>query len=270
MSRLSDNAIGLSSGNSLLAALPEADYRKLLPYLKQVPLATHEVLYQFNEPVRQIYFVNSGVASCVMGSQAGASVGVGLIGAEGVLGSESVLEWARSLTCVTVQASGSAWRIPADVFRLEFQRGGALQDLMLRHLQALAVQASQSVLCNSFHHVEAQLCRWLLMVHDRIDSDGFKVTHEVVSSILGTRRASVTEAACALRQAGLIDYQRGHVVIHDRQGLESKACECYAVIRDHYDQLLGQQAPAWPISDLCTTACTEFKHPVKRAVIPAA
>jgi len=232
-----------SKTNQLLAALPPADYERLMPHLKPHNMAAGHVLYQVREPIQRVYFLTGGMVSLVLTSEEGTDVEVGVIDSEGVVGGGAALTDSTSIHHTVMQIGGSSVYLPAAIFKAEFQRGGALQDLVLRHWQFLSVQASQCVLCNRLHSVEERLARWLLMVHDRVRRDEIDLTQEFLGDMLGSRRAGVTVAAGILRAGGMIDYKRGQIFILDRKKLEDTACACYREIYDQGRQLLHWKRP---------------------------
>jgi CRP-like cAMP-binding protein len=172
-------------------------------------------------------------------TRAGASVEVGLIGDEGVAGLPAILRVNTAPYRVAVQLPGNAVRFRADIIRDAFNRGGRLQDLLLRYMHTLLMQISQSAACNRFHTVEERLCRWLLVCHDRGHSDVLSLTQEFLSQMIGAPRTSVTEIAGVLQRANLISYSRGKIRILNRPGLEAASCECYGVVRGSIDEFLA-------------------------------
>jgi len=142
-----------------------------------------------------------------------------------------------------VQSAGSAYRLPGEVMKAEFRRGGAMQHLMLRYTQSLITQMAQTAVCNRHHSVDQQLCRWLLLSIDRLPAPEITMTQELIANMLGVRREGVTEAAGKLQKAGVISYRRGHIKVLDRPKLEKMSCECYAVVRRETDRLLPLVAP---------------------------
>jgi CRP-like cAMP-binding protein len=176
----------------------------------------------------------------------GKAAEVGVVGKEGMLGLPVFLGTDRSSGQSFSQVPGESLRLGADAFRAAIQRSRALVDLLHRYTQALFTQVSQSAACNSLHSIEERCCRWLLMTHDRVETDEFVLTQEFLAIMLGVRRASVAEVAGKLQQAGLIHYRRGQMRILDRQGLEATACECYSVIRAEYERLLPYLTPSEP------------------------
>lgn len=162
---------------------------------------------------------------------------MGLVGNEGMVGVSAVLGGTET-KIATIQAQGDALRMSADVLREEFRRAGPLQSAMLRYTHGLMAQVSQSVVCNVRHPVEVRLARWLLMYHDRLDRNDFEMTHEFMAAMLGVRRASISEVAMKLQEKGFITYERGHIRIIDRPGLETFVCECYSVVKEFFEKLL--------------------------------
>ena len=225
--------------NKILAALPGKEYDRLLPRLTPVSLPQGEVLYEMDDRIRHVYFVNTGVVSLVTHLKEGAGVEVGLVGNEGMVGLCIALGDDVSPNQAIAQIAGHGMQMEAAALREELKGGGLLQPLLLRLTLALLKQVSQSAACNRSHHVAERLARWLLTCHDRVEGDELKLTQEFIAEMLGTRRAGVSEAASILQGAGLIRYTRGHITVTDRAGLEELACECYGVVKAEYDRLLG-------------------------------
>jgi CRP-like cAMP-binding protein len=225
--------------NRLLAHLREADQERLEPHLQTLTLEYKRSLYRAHEPIEFVYFIESGVASLVNTLQNGAAAEVGTIGNEGMVGLPVLLGEIEAPTSVYVQVPGSGLRMSATIFEAELDRSVSLRRMMLRYAHAMFNQVAQSAACAHFHPLERRCCRWLLMTHDRMLSDEFLLTHEFLSMMLGVRRAGVTEAAGALQRAGLIRYRYGVVTILDRDALEKRSCECYAVTKAEFDRLLG-------------------------------
>lgn len=223
-------------GNRFLDALPRAAYERLLPDMKLLSLAQEEILDTPGAPSRYVYFPTTAVISmlCTMGN--GKRVETGMVGNEGTTAAPVCLGADTTPPLSIVQVAGEVIRIRAPKLKREFDRGGALHDLLLRYVHALVAQISQSVGCNSYHLLEARLSRWLLIARDRVPSDELVLQHEFLANMLGTGRSAVTIAAGALRAAGLIHYARGKVTIIDREGLEASACECYGVVRAAYER----------------------------------
>jgi hypothetical protein len=169
----------------------------------------------------------------------GASVEVGMVGNEGMFGVCVFLGSVSTPLEAVVQLPGDGMRMRADVLKREFQKGGRLQDLLLRYTQLFITQIAQTAACNRVHTVEVRLAKWLLMCQDRANSKDLALTHEFIATMLGTRRAGITEAANQLRGEGLINYRRGHVTVTDRDGLEALSCECYLLMKKEFDRLVG-------------------------------
>jgi CRP-like cAMP-binding protein len=209
-----------------------------------VTLGLKELIYEPDTPIPYIYFPNSGVTSILTTMKNGKAAEVGTVGKEGMLGLPVFLGTDRSSGRSFSQVPGESLRLGADAFRVAIQQSRALVDLLHRYTQALFTQVSQSAACNSLHSIEERCGRWLLMTHDRVETDEFVLTQEFLAIMLGVRRASVAEVAGKLQQAGLIHYQRGQMRILDRKGLEATSCECCGVIRAEYERLLPYLAPS--------------------------
>lgn len=228
-------------GNLLLASLPHDDLARLLPHLSLVELSLDEVIVNPDEPVQHVYFPAGAIISLVSLMENGAAVETGLVGREGVAGLPAFLGVCTTPMRSLVQIAGAAYRLKAGVARAEFERGGGLRTVVNRYFHALFVEISQSAACNRLHHTEGRLARWLLMTSDALDSDSLALTHEFISTMLGIRRAGVTEAAIALRDLRLIDYNRGLIQIIDRPRLQELACECYDVVRREFGRVFDEQ-----------------------------
>jgi CRP-like cAMP-binding protein len=225
--------------NRLLAALPRDEYDRLHPNLVKVSLPLKEILYEANGPIPHVFFPLNGVVSLVILMESGFTLEVGTIGNEGMVGTPVFLGSESSPTRAISQVPGEALRMEAKVFQEEMKRGGPLYDLVQRYTQAMINQISQSTVCNRRHSVQKRMCRWLLMSHDRVGSDEFQLTQEFLSQMLGVRRPTVSAVAGILQKAGLLTYHRGRMTILDRKGLEAASCECYQVVREELDRLLG-------------------------------
>ncbi|HWW76010.1 MAG TPA: Crp/Fnr family transcriptional regulator [Pyrinomonadaceae bacterium] len=225
--------------NRLLAALPRDEYERMLPQLGHVSFKLGEVVYESGGQMEHIYFPTSAIVSLLYLMENGASAEMGMAGREGLVGVALFMGGNTMPNRAVVQSAGGAVRMRAQVLRDEFARGGAFQRLLLRYTQALLTQMSQTAVCNRLHAIEQQLCRWLLLSHDRLDSDELVMTQELIANMLGVRREGVTAAAGRLQEQGLISYVRGRIRILDRRGLEASACECYKVVKDEYGRLLG-------------------------------
>lgn len=227
--------------NNLLAALPSNDYERLVPHLKLVSLPTRQVIYEPGEPITHIYFPQNAVISIVTSMKDGSTVEVGIVSNEGMVGIPVILGGKATTTKAFVQIAGAGMQIEADVLRAEFNRSGAIQNLLLRYVRAIYTELTQSCACNRLHALEARLARWLLTVSDRLQSEDFPLTQEFIAQMLGVRRSGVTVAASTLSRGKMIRYQRGQINILNREDLEATSCECYRVIQNEFARLLGNQ-----------------------------
>lgn len=225
--------------NHLLAGLPEEDYQRLLPQLEPVVLELGQVVYQNAQQLEYLYFPTSAMVSLLYTMADGMTAEVGITGNEGVVGIALFLGGDTAPNQAIVQIAGAALRLAAKTVQMEFKRGEAFQQVLLRYTQALITQISQTAICNRLHPVEQRFCRWLLLSHDRVKSDKLEMTQELIATMLGGRRESVTVVAGRLQDKSLIHYARGHITILDRKGLEATVCECYEVVKTEYQRLLG-------------------------------
>ena len=214
--------------NRLLAALPAADYTRILPSLTVVPLKLKDILHKPGEPIRDVYFPGGGFCSMLAVLEDGSMVEVATIGREGVVGISAVLDGTPVTSAAMVQGeTDTCYRMKVEAFRREIDRHGSFHELMTHFAQALFGFVAQSTACNAVHSVEQRLARWLLMARDRMGRDDFPLTQEFVSMMLGASRPTVSIVAGTLQKAGLITYHRGHVRIVDGEKLEAASCECY-------------------------------------------
>jgi len=227
------------SENRLLAEIPDDDYERLLPSLQQVEFSLGEVVYEFGGKLDYVYFPTTAIVSLLYTMENGASAEMGLTGNDGVVGIALFMGGGTMPNRAVVQSAGGALKMKAKVMQDEFARGGRFQQLLLRYTQALITQISQTAVCNRLHSVEQQLCRWLLLSHDRLNTNELVMTQELIADMLGVRREGVTVAAGRLQDAGAISYVRGRIQILDRQKLEETVCECYRVVKGEFDRLLG-------------------------------
>jgi CRP-like cAMP-binding protein len=227
-----------TSGNRLVAALPDEDRARLLARSETVRLDVPRAVHEANRPIPHVYFPLSGVVSLTSQMDGGDVVEVGLVGNEGMVGLPVFLGASSSPFQAYAQVSGEGWRLPAAAFMEVVERGGALVAVLHRYTHVLLSQTAQAAACNRLHPVEQRLARWLLMTHDRVADDSVPLTQEFLGMMLGVRRASVTTAAGMLQQAGLIRYHRGAIVVLDQPGLEAAACDCYRIIRAEYERVL--------------------------------
>jgi CRP-like cAMP-binding protein len=225
--------------NRILASLPQEDFERILPHLSPVAFSLGEVVYESGAKMDHIYFPTTAIISLLYMMENGSSAEMGIAGKEGLVGVALFMGGGTMPNRAVVQSAGGAVRMRARLLQEEFARGGEFQRLLLRYTQALLTQMSQTAVCNRLHTIEQQLCRWLLLSHDRLDSDELVMTQELIANMLGVRREGVTAAAGRLQEKGLISYVRGRIRILDRPGLEAAVCECYKVVKDEYDRLLG-------------------------------
>ncbi len=225
--------------NCLLAALPTEIHERMAPHLEAVDLSLGQVIYESGEQLDHIYFPTTCIVSLLYTMEDGTSAEIGVVGNDGVVGIALFMGGETTPNRAVVQSGGRSLRMRPTHLMQEFRRGGPLQQLLLRYTQALITQMSQTAVCNRLHTVDQQLCRWLLLSHDRLTSDELTMTQELIANMLGVRREGVTVAAGRLQAAGLIRYHRGHITITNRAGLEARACECYQVVRNEFERLLG-------------------------------
>jgi len=225
--------------NRLLAALPRDDRERLLPHLQPMTFSLGQVVYESGGRQEFVYFPTSCVVSLLYTMENGSTAEMGLVGNDSVVGVALFLGGDTTPNRAIAQIAGDAYRLRAKLLQEEFARAGAVQRLLLRYTQALITQISQTAVCNRLHSQEKRLCRWLLLSHDCVHSDDILMTQEFLSHMLGGRRESVTVAAGHLQDAGLIRYSRGQIKILNRQGLEDAACECYRIVKQEFERLLG-------------------------------
>jgi len=225
--------------NRLLASLPPDEYQRLQPHLRKVSFSLGEVVYEFGGQLDYVFFPTTSIVSLLYTMENGSSAEMGLTGNDGVVGIALFMGGGTMPNRAVVQSAGDALRMKARVLQAEFALGGKFQQLLLRYTQALITQISQTAVCNRLHSVEQQLCRWLLLSHDRVQADELIMTQELIADMLGVRREGVTVAAGHLQDLGAISYVRGRIQILDRKKLEETVCECYRVVRDEFDRLLG-------------------------------
>ena len=225
--------------NHLLGALPTAEFERLAAHLKLVPMPLGEILYEPGEQLQHAYFPTTTIVSLHYVMESGASAETAGVGNEGVVGIALFMGGDTTPSSAVVKTAGRAYRLERRLLKQEFDRSGLLQRLLLRYTQALITQMTQTAACNRHHSVEQQLCRWLLSTLDRVPSNELIITQELVASMLGVRREGITEAAGKLQHAGFIRYRRGHIAVLNRSGLETRACECYAVVRKELSRLLS-------------------------------
>jgi CRP-like cAMP-binding protein len=240
--------------NRLLALLSNTDYERLRSHLEPVCLEFKRSLYEANKPIDFVYFIETGVASLVNTMRNGDAAEVGTIGNEGIVGLPIVFGDKQAPASVYMQVPGAGLRIKAGLFSRELLQSPSVRTAMLHYAQAFFNLVAQTAACAHFHSLEQRCCRWLLLTHDRMQSDEFQLTQEFLAMMLGVRRAGVTVAAGALQRAGLIRYKHGHVTILDRDGLKKLSCECYGISKREFDRLFHDTKSV-------------SKHPKKEAML---
>lgn len=227
--------------NRLLAALPVEDYERLRPHLELQAFPLGLVVFRAGGRIGYGYFPTTSIVSphCVM--ENGSAAAFAIAGNEGLVGMPILMGGESAPNQVVVQSAGHAYRLRADVLKREFERGGALQHVLLRYINALIMQMGQTAVCNGRHSIEQRMCRWMLLSLDRISSNELRMTQQQIADILGVRRESVTETATRLQDAGIISYHRGRIVVEDRPGLEERVCECYEAEKSEFRKLLPQR-----------------------------
>ena len=227
------------SQNYLLAALPAAEFERLSPHLEPILLPLGEMLYEPGDQLQYAYFPTTAIVSLHYVMESGASAETAGVGNEGVVGIALFMGGDTTPSSAVVRTAGHGYRLAGNLLKQEFNRAGLMQRLLLRYTQALMTQMNQTAACNRHHTVEQQLCRWLLLTLDRVSSRELIMTQELVANMLGVRREGITEAAGKLQRAGFIRYRRGHIAVLDRSGLETRACECYAVVKKELNRLMS-------------------------------
>ncbi len=226
--------------NHLLAMLPAETYASLEKELELVEMPLGFSLCEPNRPMKYVYFPIDCIVSLLCVMENGGSAEIAVVGFEGVVGVSLFMGGDTTPSRAVVQSRGQAYRLPGSVLKAAFYGGGPMQRLLLRYTQALLTQMAQTAVCNRHHTLDQQLCRWLLLSHDRLRTTELDMTQELIANMLGVRREGVSEAAGKLQKDGLIQYRRGHITILDRAGLERRTCECYGVVKNEYDRLLPE------------------------------
>ena len=227
--------------NHLLASLPEAEWQRWLTQLELVEMPLGQVLYESGSKLSHVHFPTTAIVSLLYVMEDGASAEIAVVGNEGIVGISLFMGGETTPSRAVVQSAGFGYRLKADTIKAEFNRAGPVMHLLLRYTQALITQMAQTAVCNRHHSLDQQLCRWLLLSLDRLQGSELVMTQELIANMLGVRREGVTEAAHKLQDAGLIRYSRGRIAVLDRTGLETRVCECYAVVKKEYDRLLPER-----------------------------
>lgn len=226
--------------NFLMASLPDVEFERVKAHLLPVSLTLGQVLYESGDKMDYVYFPTTAIISLLYVMENGSTAEIGVVGNDGILGIALFMGGDTTPNRAVIQSAGKAFKMNTKELMAEFTLGGAFHNLLLRYTQALITQISQTAVCNRLHSVEQQLCRWLLLSHDRLNSDKLVMTHDLISNMLGVRREGVTTAARKLAVKKLIKNIRGTITILDRRGLEEAVCECYDVVNNEYNRLLGR------------------------------
>jgi CRP-like cAMP-binding protein len=224
--------------NQLLASLPDSEWHRWSSELEPVQMPLGEVLYEPGVTLNYVYFPMTSIVSLLYVMENGASAEIAVVGNEGIVGVSLFMGGESTPSRAVVQSAGSGCRLKAQLMKDEFNRAGPVLHLLLRYTQALITQMAQTAVCNRHHTLDQQLCRWLLLSLDRLEGDELVMTQELIANMLGVRREGVTEGALRLQKLGFIKYSRGHITVLNRDGLEKRTCECYAVVKREYDRLL--------------------------------
>ncbi len=224
--------------NLLLARLPRAVLKLWEPELEPVEWPLGHVLYEPGGELTHLHFPCTAIVSLLHVLEDGASAEIAVVGFEGLIGISVFMGGLSTPSRAVIQSAGVGFRIKSEIVMREFQKSGPVMHLLLRYTQALITQMAQTAVCNRHHSLDQQLCRWLLLSLDRLESNEVVMTQELISNMLGVRREGVTEAAGRLHKSGIIDYYRGRIVVLDRPMLEARVCECYAVVQAEYERLL--------------------------------
>ena len=227
-----------STKNRVVAALSPQDYAQYFTGLRPVQLTLRQSLYKVGAPLEFVYFIEEGIASVITALASGDSVEVGMVGIEGMVGAQAMLGAELSGQQVIIQVPGSALCMRVSECRAAFEASAEVRRVVLKFVDAMLSLSAQTAACNRLHSVEQRCARWLLMASDRIQADVMPMTHEFLATMLGVRRAGVSETAAALQRSGLIRYNRGQIAITDHDGLIAMACECYRLDHDRLQRLL--------------------------------
>lgn len=217
--------------NFLLSILPDEEIKRILPHLHLVNLSKGKYLSNSGDKASYVYFPTSATFSIIKNLENGTFVEIAIIGDDGMIGDSCFWGGVSTLNRAIVQNSGKSYKIDTRYIKAEFNKSTIFRDILLKYNMALVAQISQNVVCNKYHRVEQQFCRWILMHIDRLHSNEIIMTQELISNLLGVRREAISVAAENLQKAGLISYHRGHIKILDRVGIEERSCECYETLK---------------------------------------
>ena len=227
------------SQNHLLGSLSPEVQRRMFPQLELIDLPLGKSLYESGDAMRHLYFPTDSIVSLLYVMESGSSAEISVVGNEGLLGVALFMGGESTPSRAIVQSAGSAFRMPGQKLKDEFNRHAELHQLLLRYTQSLMTQMAQTAVCNRHHSIDQQLCRWLLLSLDRLPNNQLTMTQELIANMLGVRREGVTEAAGKLQDKGVIEYHRGKITVMDRPNLEKLSCECYEVVRKETERLLN-------------------------------
>jgi CRP-like cAMP-binding protein len=236
--------LGNPRQNHLLGALPQDQWQRWLPHLEHVDMPLGQVLYEPGSTLSHVYFPTTAIVSLVYVMQNGESAEIAVVGNEGVVGVSLFMGGDSTPSRALVQSAGGGFRLTAQLMQEEFSRGGPVLHLLLRYTQALITQMVQTAACNRHHSLDQQLCRWLLLSLDRLQGMEMVMTQQLIANMMGLPLQGATAGVLRLQDAGLIDYAQGRIRVLDRQGLEQRTCECYAVVKKEYDRLLPDKLAA--------------------------
>lgn len=242
-SNMEDSLSIYPKDNLLIAALPQDSRDRLVPDLELVHLPLGKVIHEAGDTEHYVYFPTNSIVSLLYTMISGSSAEIAVVGKEGIVGIAVFMGGESTTSRAVVQSEGSAFRLPRQQLKDEFDRHGSFMSLMLRYTQSLITQMAQTAVCNRHHTIDQQLCRWLLLSLDRLPGNELAMTQELIANMLGVRREGVTEAAGKLHRMNVIHYKRGHIHVLDRSKLESLSCECYGVVKAESDRLLNQIRP---------------------------
>jgi CRP-like cAMP-binding protein len=236
--------LGMRPKNYLLERLPHDVYSRIEPDMERLSLPVGQIIHAPGEPIHSLYFPLTCMISITVTMTDGRTVETGMVGSREVVGINAFMGGRETThTEYVVQLPGDALKISAEPLRIEFDRNTEMRAVMLKFTQAMIAQISQNVACNRVHELDRRCARWLLEVRDRVQDDSFPLTHEFIAEMLGVNRSSVTQAASNLKEKGIIEYSRGSIRIIDVPSLEAASCECYQVLQQEYDRLLGTNPP---------------------------
>lgn len=224
--------------NGILKNLGDTTLNQFFPDLELVELPLGHVLYESGEKLKHVYFPTNAIISLLYVMENGSSAEIAVVGNEGMLGISLFMGGETTPSRAVVQSSGFGYRLKTSQLKDGFEQDEQTMHLLLRYTQALMTQITQTAVCNRHHTIDQQLCRWLLLSLDRLNSNELNMTQELIANMLGVRREGVTEAAGKLQKSGLIKYSRGLIKVLDRSGIEKNCCECYKVVKNEYDRLL--------------------------------